>query len=123
MAGERVDLFSARDQNGGMQTLKSIIGPKGGVRPLTGGPFCKIRPTELEENLEARGLGFASRVGRRDSNRRDSFLRLRLASRLSAANGPAEPITRAERQAKYSRLTSQPGGLNYAPPIATTRPE
>jgi hypothetical protein len=37
----------------------------------------------------------------------------------SRANGPEPPRTRAPRQAIYSRLTSKPGGPNFAPDAVT----
>ena len=65
--GERVPDFSLKDQNGNVQTLQSIMGPKGAmlvfVRSADWCPYCKTQMVELQSNIEElrkQGLGLAT---------------------------------------------------------------
>jgi peroxiredoxin len=64
--GERVPDFSLPDQAGKVQTLQSIMGPKGAVlvfvRSTDWCPYCKTQLVELQgraKELQAQGLGIA----------------------------------------------------------------
>lgn len=65
--GEKVPDFSLKDQYGNVQTLKSIMGPKGAmlvfVRSADWCPYCKTQLVDLQtgiEQLRKRGLGVAT---------------------------------------------------------------
>src|SRR5271168_2406417 len=65
--GNPVPDFSAQDQEGRGQTLKSVSGPKGTMlvffRSADWCPFCKTQLVELQRNLDAirrQGLGLAA---------------------------------------------------------------
>ena len=65
--GNKVPDFSAQDQEGRRQTLKSVSGPKGTMlvffRSADWCPFCKTQLVELQRNLDAirqQGLGLAA---------------------------------------------------------------
>ena len=65
--GERVPDFSLKDQYGKVQTLKSIMGPKGAmlvfVRSADWCPYCKTQLVDLQtgiEQLRKQGLGMAT---------------------------------------------------------------
>ncbi|MEP7355575.1 MAG: peroxiredoxin family protein [Acidobacteriota bacterium] len=65
--GERVPDFSLKDQYGNVQTLKSIMGPKGAmlvfVRSADWCPYCKTQLVDLQtgiEQLRKQGLGVAT---------------------------------------------------------------
>jgi peroxiredoxin len=66
-AGERVPDFSLKDQSGKIQTLRSIMGPKGAmlvfVRSADWCPYCKTQLVDLQagvEQLRKQGLGVAT---------------------------------------------------------------
>ena len=65
--GERVPDFSLKDQYGKIQTLKSIMGPKGAmlvfVRSADWCPYCKTQLVDLQtgiEKLRKQGIGVAT---------------------------------------------------------------
>ena len=64
--GERVPDFSLKDQTGKVQTLQSIMGPRGAilvfVRSTDWCPYCKTQLVELQgraKSLQTQGLGIA----------------------------------------------------------------
>jgi peroxiredoxin len=65
--GERVPDFNLRDQYGSLQTLRSIMGPKGAmlvfIRSADWCPYCKTQLLELQANVaetRRQGLGLAA---------------------------------------------------------------
>jgi peroxiredoxin len=65
--GERVPDFSLPDQTGKVQTLKSVLGPRGAVlvfvRSTDWCPYCRTQLVELQgrvKDLQAQGLGVAA---------------------------------------------------------------
>jgi hypothetical protein len=79
----------------GFNRYVSVSRPSGRAKTSLTGPMA------LHHTLEA---GTKSYV--RDGFDHELFARPRLPIKLSTANGPAPPITRAARQARYNRITS-----------------